>query len=195
AALEAGITVFDTARAYPGNEELVARALRGHQARLITKGGMGDGWVPDGRAKSLRADCEASLAALDGVEIDLYLVHAPDPRTPWRTTVRALAKLADDGLVRRVGVSNVSRGQLEEALALAPVAAVQVALSAHDQRSLRGGLVDYCVEAGVTVIAHSPLGGPRRARGLSQEEAERELAELLALAPNIVAIPGATRLD
>src|SRR5262245_41152776 len=175
AALDAGITVFDTARAYPGNEELVARALRGRPARLVTKGGMGDGWIPDGRAKSLRADCEASLAALDGVGIDLYLVHAPDPRTPWRTTVRAVAKLAEEGLVRRVGVSNVSRRQLEEALALAPIAAVQVALSAHNDRALRGGLVDRCLQAGVTLIAHSPLGGPRRARRLSQHEAAREL--------------------
>jgi aryl-alcohol dehydrogenase-like predicted oxidoreductase len=195
AALEAGITVFDTARAYPGNEELVARAVRGRQARVVTKGGMGEGWVPDGRAKSLRADCEASLVALGAVDIDLYLVHAPDARRPWATTVRALAKLAEERLVRRVGVSNVSRRQLEEALALAPIAAVQVALSANDDRALRGGLVECCLEAGVTVIAHSPLGGPRRGRRLPQEEAERELAQLLALAPNIVAIPGATRTE
>jgi aryl-alcohol dehydrogenase-like predicted oxidoreductase len=195
AALEAGITVFDTARAYPGGEELLARALRGRSGRVVTKGGMGEGWVPDGRAKSLRADCEASLAALDGVEIDLYLVHAPDTRTPWRTTVRALCRLAEEGLVRSVGVSNVNRRQLEEALALAPVAAVEVALSAQDDRALRGGLVERCLEAGITVIAHSPLGGPRRARRLSLDQAERELAGLLALAPNIVAIPGATRLE
>ena len=84
---------------------------------------------PDGRAKAIRADCEASLAALDGLPIDLYLLHAPDPRTPWRTSVRALARLADEGLVRRVGLANVNRTQLDEALELAPVAAVQVALS------------------------------------------------------------------
>src|SRR5262252_10801734 len=121
AALAAGITIFDTARAYAGNEELLARAVRGRPARVVTKGGMAAGWIPDGRAKTLRADCEASLAALDGVAIDLYLVHAPDPRVPWRTTVRALAKLADAGLVRRVGVANVSRPQLDEALELADV--------------------------------------------------------------------------
>jgi aryl-alcohol dehydrogenase-like predicted oxidoreductase len=193
AALEAGITIFDTARAYQGNERLLARALRCRRARVITKGGMGEGWVPDGRAKSLRADCEASLAVFEGREIDLYLVHAPDPRTPWRTTLRALAKLADDALVRSVGVSNVNRRQLEEALALAPIAAVEVALSANNESALRGGLVDLSLDAGVTLIAHSPLGGPRRARRLSQEDAERELAQVLAQAPNIVAIPGATR--
>ena len=101
AAAQAGVTVFDTARAYEDNER-APRAWRWARrgARVVTKGGMArpDGaWVPDGRAKTLRADCEASLAALGGREIDLYLLHAPDPRTPWRTSVRALAKLADEG--------------------------------------------------------------------------------------------------
>src|SRR5881394_3946501 len=124
AALEAGITVFDTARAYEGNEELLASVLRGTRARIVTKGGMAEGWVPDGRAKSIRADCEASLAALDGLPIDTYLLQA---------------------------------------LELAPIAAVQVALSVFDDRALRGGIVERCTELGIALIAHSPLGGPRRA--------------------------------
>jgi aryl-alcohol dehydrogenase-like predicted oxidoreductase/predicted kinase len=212
AAAGAGVTVFDTARAYGGNEALLARALRAcgaeASARVVTKGGMVGGWVPDGRAKAIRADCEASLAALDGLEIDLYLLHAPDPRTPWRTSVRALARLADDGLVRRVGLANVNRPQLDEALGLAPVAAVQVGLSLLDDRALRGGLVERCALAGVAVIAHSPLGGPRRAGGLARRDdlaavaearaatpAEVALAWLLALDPALVAIPGARRPD
>jgi aryl-alcohol dehydrogenase-like predicted oxidoreductase len=220
AAAEAGITVFDTARAYGlgeselgHNEGLLAGGLRrcgaDASARIVTKGGMartGGGWIPDGRARTIRADCEASLAALDGLAIDLYLVHAPDPRTPWRTTVHALARLVDDGLVRRVGLSNVNRSQLDEALGLAPVAAVQVALSPFDDRALRGGVVDRCTEAGIAVIAHSPLGGPRRAGGLARREALAEIAAarnataaevalawLLALSPTLVAIPGARR--
>src|SRR5262245_40534801 len=143
AALDAGVTVFDTARAYEGNEELLARALRGRDAQVVTKGGMarrGGVWIPDGRAKTIRADCEASLAALDGRAIDVYLIHAPDPRTPWRTSLRALARLADEGLVARVGVSNVNRRQLDEALELAPVAAVEVALSVLDDTALRSGV-------------------------------------------------------
>ena len=95
AALEEGITLFDTARTYAGNERLLARALRGSRARVVTKGGMtraGGAWVPDGRAKAIRADCEESLAALDGLPIDVYLLHAPDPRTPWSTSVRAVAR-------------------------------------------------------------------------------------------------------
>jgi len=156
AAAAAGVTVYDTARAYglgPAelghNERLLARALRrcgaDGRARVVTKGGMtraGGAWIADGRAKAIRADCEASLEALDGLPIDLYLVHAPDPRTPWATTMRALALLVDDGLVARVGVANVNLAQLDEALALAPVAAVQVGLSVLDDRALRSGVVE-----------------------------------------------------
>jgi len=196
AALDAGITVFDTARAYEGNEALLARALRGRErARVVTKGGMsrpGGAWVADGRAKAIRADCEASLVALDGLPIDVYLLHAPDPRTPWRTSMRALAKLVDEGLVRRVGVSNVNRAQLDEALELAPLAAVEVALSPFDDRALRGGVVERCEELGLALIAHSPLGGPKRARRLAGRE-EPALAWLLELSPVVVPIPGARR--
>jgi len=204
AALDAGITVFDTARAYGSSERLLARVLRGSRARLVTKGGMGPGWVPDGRAKAIRADCEASLEALDGLPIDLYLLHAPDPRTPWRTSVRALARLAEDGLVRRVGLANVNRRQLDEALELAPVAAVQMALSRFDDRARRGGLLERCEELGLAFIAHSPLGGVRRAGRLERDAelaelgakhgataAEIALAQLQALSPVIVSIPGA----
>ena len=220
AAAGAGVTVFDTARAYGlgpeelgHNERLLARALRAcgaeATARLVTKGGMtrpAGAWVPDGRAKAIRADCEASLEALDGLPIDLYLLHAPDPRTPWRTSVRALTRLVEDGLVSRVGLANVNRGQLDEALGLAPVAAVQVALSVVDDRALRVGLVERCAETGIALIAHSPLGGPRRAAGLARRQVLREIAEahgstpaevalawLLGLGPNVVAIPGARR--
>jgi aryl-alcohol dehydrogenase-like predicted oxidoreductase/predicted kinase len=220
AAAEAGITVFDTARAYGHgeaelghNERLLARALRASGAeagaRIVSKGGMartGGVWIPDGRAKAIRADCEASLAALDGLPVDLYLIHAPDPRTPWSTSVRALPRLVDEGLVRRVGVANVNRSQLDEALELAPIAAVQVALNPYNVRAIRGGVVERCAELGIAAIAHSPLGGPRRAGGLARRKelvevadargatpAEVALAWLLALSPVVVAIPGARR--
>ncbi|MGZ4296001.1 MAG: aldo/keto reductase [Solirubrobacteraceae bacterium] len=220
AAAQAGITVFDTARAYGlgaaemgHNERLVATALRrcgaAHTARIITKGGMtreGGAWLPDGRAKAIRAHCEASLAALDGLAIDIYLLHAPDPRTPWPTSVRALAALVNEGLVTRVGVSNVNRRQLDEALELAPISAVQVGLSVHDDRALRGGIVERCAELGIALIAHSPLGGVRRAASLARDQAlapiaarhgagpaEVALAWLLSLSGTVVPIPGARR--
>jgi aryl-alcohol dehydrogenase-like predicted oxidoreductase/predicted kinase len=228
AAVTAGVTVFDTAHAYGRdgtelghNERLLARVLREtgmppggpdpHPSpRIVTKGGMtrpSGAWIPDGRAKAILGDCDASLAALDGLAIDLYLIHAPDPRTPWRTSVRALARLLDQQLVSRVGLSNVNRPQLDEAIELAPVAAVEVALGVNDDRALRGGVVERCAELGIAVIAHSPLGGPRRAGTLGKRlpaladaadklaatPAEIALAWLLGLDPNVVPIPGARR--
>jgi aryl-alcohol dehydrogenase-like predicted oxidoreductase len=220
AALDAGITVFDTARTYGHgpdelghNERLLARALHDagatDRARVVTKGGMtraGGGWVPDGRAKAIRADCEASLEALDGIPIDVYLIHAPDQRTPWSTSVRALGRLVDEGLVRRVGVANVNRGQLDEALEHAPISAVQVALSPFDDGAIRGGVLERCEERGIALLAHSPLGGPRRVGSVGRQQALLDVAEargatpaevvlawLLELSPAVVPIPGARR--
>ncbi len=120
--------------------------------------------------------------------------------------MRALARLVHEGLVARVGVSNVNRAQLDEALELAPVAAVEVAVSPFDDRVLRGGIVERCAEHGITIVAHSPLGGPRRAPALARRAplaevahahdasaAEVALAWLLGLHPDLVVIPGARR--
>ncbi len=220
AALGAGVTVFDTAHAYGHgesdmghNERLLARAIRASgaegSARIVTKGGMartGDGWIPDGRAKAILAGCEASRAALDGLDIDLYLIHAPDSRTPWVTSVRALRRLLDEHVVRHVGLSNVNRQQVEAALELVPIAAVEVELSVLRDGAIRAGVVDYCEDNGIMVIAHSPLGGVRRAGSLERNSAlldvatlhattsaEVALAWLLELSPSVIAIPGARR--
>jgi aryl-alcohol dehydrogenase-like predicted oxidoreductase/predicted kinase len=221
AAVQAGITVFDTAHAYGldesdlgHNERLLAPALRDagaeRVARVVTKGGMarpGGAWRPDGRAAAIRRHCEASLTALSGVPVDCYLLHAPDPRTPWDTSVRALARLVEEGLVGRVGVSNVTRDQLDRAVELAPIAVVQVSLSVADDTALRGGVLDRCAELGLTLMAHSPLGGPRRVRRALADPllaavaarhpgagaAEVALAWLLTRSPTLVAVPGARR--
>jgi aryl-alcohol dehydrogenase-like predicted oxidoreductase len=220
AAATAGITIFDTAHAYGSddaasgqNERLLAQALRAcgadRRARIVTKGGMtriGGAWVPDGRGKSIHADCEASLEALGGLAIDLYLIHAPDPRTPWSTSVRALARLLDEGIVSHVGLSNVNRRQLEEAVDLVDVTAIEVSLSALDDAAVRGGLLGFCTERGIAVIAHSSLGGPRRARALARRPELMEIARardatpqevalawVLDLSQLMIAIPGARR--
>src|SRR5688572_14933093 len=122
AAVVAGATLLDTADAYAlddgdahHNERLIAGALDAlapaerSKVRVVTKGGLtrpGGSWVPDGRAVHLRRACEESAAAL-GAAPDLYLLHAPDPRTSFATSVRALAQLQADGLIRGAGLSNV----------------------------------------------------------------------------------------
>lgn len=221
AALDAGVTLLDTADAYclddtetGHNERLIARALEtwsGDRAGITvaTKGGLvrpRGRWVPNGRARHLRAAAEASLAALGVDRIDLYQLHAPDPRTPFATSVRALARLVDDGIAAEVGVCNVTLGQLREACDLAPIAAVQVALGPLDDDPLRNGVAEYCAGHGITLLAHSPLGGPRKARKLAKIPALRWVAErrdatphevalawLHDLAPVVVSLPGATR--
>jgi aryl-alcohol dehydrogenase-like predicted oxidoreductase/predicted kinase len=221
AALEAGVAVFDTARAYAPrdtdlghNERLIARAWRAQpkvpSARVVTKCGMrrdGAAWIPDGRARRIADDVAASLEALDGVPIDVLLLHAPDPGVSLATTGRALARTCETGIVRAVGVSNVSRKQLEELAAHAPISIVEIALGAYDDLAIRSGVVSYCLEHGIEVFAYAPLGGPERAARLAKEPMLARIAEkygatratdvflayLLAVRPEIVPVVGARR--
>jgi len=221
AALDVGVRRFDTARAYAideqelgHNEKLVARAIKSRPdlvARVITKCGMrreGGAWIPDGRARTIVEDAAASVQALDGVPIDVLLLHAPDPRVSIATSARALARVVKEGLARRVGVCNVSRKQLEEAAGEAPISTVEVALGAYDDVAIRGGVVEYCFERGIEILAHSPLGGPERARRLARDPALARiagslqaapldvfLAYLLAVRPEIVPVVGARRAE
>ena len=222
AALDAGASLLDASNAYcldgtevGHNERLIAEALRtwsGDRATIevATKGGLtrpGGKWVPDARGKSLRAACEASRRALDVDVIDLYQLHAVDPKTPFETSVRALAALQADGLVRRVGLCNVTVGQMEAARHIVEVASVQVSLSPFDDENLRNGVAEYCRDNGIQLVAYRPLGGermPRLARdaGLSEvaarhgvTPAEVVLAWLADLGPGVVPIPGATRVE
>ena len=222
-ALDAGLTFFDTADAYclddsevGHNERLISRALStwsGDRSRLViaTKGGLtrpNGQWVPDGRARHLRESCERSLKAL-GVEcIDLYQLHALDPRVPLSTSVRALAALKDEGLVARLGLCNVNVGQIDEARHSADISAVQVELSVWHDENLLNGVVQYCITHDIQLIAYRPLGGARRVRQLRHEPVLREVAESQGATPaeialawldtvssRLVSIPGPTRVE
>jgi aryl-alcohol dehydrogenase-like predicted oxidoreductase len=221
AALDAGVRIFDTARSYAlderdlgHNEKLLARALKSRPSvatRVISKCGMrrdAGAWLPDGRARTILEDAAASVEALGGAPIDVLLLHAPDPRVSMATSARALARVKEAGLARSVGVCNVSRKQLEEALGEAPIAAVQVALGAYDDLAIRSGVVGLCIERGLELFAHSPLGGPERAAKLARDHIlvriaaslqappiEVFLAYLLAVRPEIVPIVGARRAE
>ena len=151
AAFDAGVTFVDTSDAYAQddteighNERLIARALgtwSGDRSRVVvaTKGGLtrpGGRWLADGRARHLAAACEASRRGLDVERIALYQLHAPDPRTPLATSVRALDRLKRDGLVESVGLCNVNLRQLEEARAITAIDAVQVELGFWEDGAL-----------------------------------------------------------
>jgi len=220
AALDAGVRLLDTADAYclndsetGHNERLIAEALKtwkGDAGGVVvaTKGGLvrpGGRWITDGRVKHLREACLASLRALDVPAIDLYQLHAVDPRVPLETSVRALAALQQEGRIRRIGLSNVTVGQIQAARKIAAIASVQVSVSPFDDENLRNGVVEYCRDHGIQLIAYRPLGGSRLKK-LEKEPVLHQLAAahratpheivlawLLALAPNIIPIPGATR--
>ena len=162
AALDAGVTLLDTADAYcldehdiGHNERLIAQALStwsGDRSRITiaTKGGMTrpEGrWELDGRAKHLRMACERSCRALGVDRIALYQLHAPDPRTPLSTSVRALAALKRDGLIDAVGLCNVTVGQIEEARRITDIRSIQVELSVWNDASILSGVAAYCIDA------------------------------------------------
>ena len=210
AALEAGVTLLDTAHAYGDSEKIVAEALRrwaGPRPLVVTKGGLhreGEAWKNDARATTLRAQCEQSLTALG--RIDVYLLHAPDPAVALSTSVRALARLKEEGRVGAIGLSNVSLPQLREALEIAPIAAVQVGLGAYHDGPFRDGVVAFCARNGIAVQAHTPLGGVKRARNLSNDGALRKIAARHGVSEQrvvlswlcdlgIVPLPGARRVE
>jgi aryl-alcohol dehydrogenase-like predicted oxidoreductase len=95
--------------------------------------------VPDGRARHLRDACEASLKALGVERIDLYQLHAPDPRVPLSTSVRGARVTEDEGLVARIGLCNVNVGQIEDARRITEISAVQVEVSVCTTRTCSTG--------------------------------------------------------
>jgi aryl-alcohol dehydrogenase-like predicted oxidoreductase/histidinol phosphatase-like enzyme/predicted kinase len=222
-AFDAGITFLDTANAYcwdaseaGHNERLIARAIQtwtGDRSTILiaTKGGLTrpeGNWIADGRARHLRAACTASLQALGLERLPLYQLHAPDPRTPLTTSVRALDALKRDGLIAAIGLCNVNVGQIEQARQITEIASVQVELSLWCDDSLMNGVADYCFDNGIRLIAHRPLGGAARrqrvlrdpvlndvANGHDATPFEVALAWLADLSPLVLPIPGPTTLE
>lgn len=176
AALDAGMTLIDTADAYcldasetGHNERLIAKALRewnGPAAGVLvaTKGGIvreGGRWDRNGHPAHLRRACEASLKSLGVDQIGLYQLHAPDPAVPFEESVGALAELQRAGKVRWIGLSNVSVEQIRAAQRIAPIASVQNRLNPYFREALSGGVVAFCAAEGLVFLAYSPTGGGR----------------------------------
>jgi len=219
AALDAGVTLIDTAHVYTSvdeeahNERVIARALathpRGGDAFVATKGGHfragRDGFPIDGRPEVIRAHCETSLRVLGVDRIDLYQLHWPDPDVPVAESMGVFAELQQEGKIRYAGVSNFSVAQIEEARGVVEVTSVQNRFSpagAEDRPVL-----EYCAREGIAYLPYTPLDGAARARtvgsrlpafarvaeerGVSPQQVV--LAWHLAQAPVAIPIPGASR--
>ncbi|MEZ5630943.1 MAG: aldo/keto reductase [Burkholderiaceae bacterium] len=169
AALDAGVTHFDTAALYGFgvSEAMVGKVLGPHRQRftLASKCGMtveaGDGTVKpgrviDGRPESLRATCEGSLKRLKTDVIDLYYLHRWDKQVPVEDSVGALADLVRAGKIRSIGLSEVSATTLRRAHAVHPVTAVQTEYSLWT-RNPEIAVLQACRELGASFVAFSPL--------------------------------------
>ena len=168
AALDAGVTLFDTAALYGfgANESLVGRVLSRHRQRftLASKGGMAgvtgeDGAVRrviDGRPEAIRRNCEDSLRRLCTDVIDLYYLHRWDKKVPIEESVGALGDLVRAGKVRAIGLSEVSAATLRKAHAVHPIAAVQTEYSLWT-RNPEIAVLDACRELGAAFVAFSPV--------------------------------------
>jgi aryl-alcohol dehydrogenase-like predicted oxidoreductase len=205
-AVELGVNLIDTADAYGPDvsEEILAEALHPYADGLViaTKGGLtrsGPGsWSRDARPEHLREACEGSLRRLRLDRIELYQLHAPDPKVPFARSVETMAELRDEGKVRLVGLSNVSVEQLEQALAITPIASVQNRFNLTDRAS--EDVLDACEERDIGFIPWFPLatGDLARPGGALDEIAARHdaspsqiaLAWLLARSPAMLPIPG-----
>jgi len=223
AALDAGVTLIDTADAYHVHadevghgETLVAKALRSYgsdtsQVLVATKGGHlrpGDGrWTVDGRPEYIKRACDASLARLGVEAIGLYQHHRPDRRVPYADSVGALRDLLHEGKILRAGISNANPGQIREAYAILDgrLASVQNEFS-PDFRSSEPELA-LCDEMGIAFLPWSPLGGSDAAASLGRRHRtfaavavetgatpqQVTLAWMLAKSPVVVPIPGSSR--
>lgn len=223
AALDAGVTLIDTADSYHleagevgHNEELIARALGswgGDTSGVLvaTKGGHlrpGDGsWTLDGRPEHLKEAVKASAHRLGVEAVGLYQFHRPDPTVPYAESVGALAELLDAGVIVRAGISNASVAQIDEANRILGGRLVSVQNQFSPAfRSSRAEL-EHCAGLGIAFLPWSPLGGISNAAELgSKHSAFKDVATAravspqqvalaweLALADVVIPIPGASR--
>jgi aryl-alcohol dehydrogenase-like predicted oxidoreductase len=223
AALDAGVTLIDTADAYHlyagevgHNESLIAKALAAYDGDtshvvVATKGGHlrpGDGsWTLNGSPAYLKSACEASRKRLGVEAIALYQFHRPDPNVPYAESIGALRDLLDEGKILRAGISNATVAQIREANDVLGGRLVSVQNQYSPAFRSSEPELQLCDEMGIAFLPWSPLGGISRAGQLgSRHGAFGEIAKahgvspqqvclawMLAKSPVVIPIPGASR--
>jgi aryl-alcohol dehydrogenase-like predicted oxidoreductase len=208
-AVELGVNHIDTAYAYgPGHsEELIAEALYPYPSDLViaTKGGVEKpepGKVfADGRPETLRQHLESSLRRLRTETIDVYYLHRPDPNVPFVESVGALANFRDEGKVRHIALSNVSLAELQIALSVTQIVAVQNRYNVLETDAQ--DVLEFTSTQGIAFVPWGPLAAqpfspdaPLAQGGNvnGKSAAQVALRQLLERAPNVLLIPGTTRV-
>jgi len=212
-ALDAGVTLFDTAALYGfgANETLVGRVLKAHRSKIVlcSKGGMAgvkqdDGStirVIDGRPEAVRRNCEDSLRRLQTDTLDLYYLHRWDKRVPIEDSVGAMSRLVERGLVRTLGLSEVSAATLKKAHAVHPIAALQTEYSLWT-RNPEIAVLQACRDIGATFVAFSPVargfltGTPPEPAGFDAKDIRRSMPRFApeAYAANLALLSGVRHL-
>jgi len=187
-AVELNINLIDTADSYgPGtSEELIAEALFPYPSGLViaTKGGWerpGPGqWTHNASPRHLREALEGSLKRLRLDRIDVHQLHAPDNAVSFEASVEALAKLREQGKIRHVGLSNVTREHIERARKIVPIVSVQNRYSFADRES--DSVVDHCEKNNIAFLPWAPLGQARKAHEVIEKVAKKLKASPLQVA-------------
>jgi len=209
-AYELGCNFFDTADSYGPyvDEALIAEALHPYPQDLViaTKGGLvrprASRWDEDGRPEHLRQAVEGSLKRLKLERIELYQLHAPDPRVPYAESVGALAEMQRAGKIRHVGVSNVDLAQLEQARRIVTVVSVQNEYNLENRAS--EDVLAACERLGIAFLPWYPLGAGaalrssktrKLAKKMGATPAQVALAWLLSKSPAMLPIPGTSSLQ
>ncbi len=203
-AVELGVNLIDTADSYGPNvsEELIAEALYPYPPGLViaTKGGWerpGPGqWTHNASPAHLTRALEGSLERLRLDRIDVYQLHIPDPAVSFEASIETLAKLREEGKIRHVALSNVTREHVERARKIVPIVSVQNRYSFADRES--DFIVDYCRQNGIGFMPWAPMAQMRFANEALERVAKQlnatpmqvGLAWLLKRAKNILPIPG-----
>ena len=207
-AIDLGVNLIDTADSYgPGtSEELIAEALYPYPGGLViaTKGGWerpGPGqWTHNASPKHLTGALEGSLKRLRLDRIDIYQLHAPDNAVSFEASVEALAGLRQQGKIRHVALSNVTREHVERARRIVPIVSVQNRYSFADRES--DFIVDYCEQSNIAFLPWAPLGQAKEAHDAIKKLAndldatplQVALAWLLKRSKVILPIPGTSSI-
>jgi len=200
-AVEAGVTMIDTAHSYTGgeSEETIGESLSETRGNFVvaTKGGIGG--PGQGKPELLRAQIEQSLSRLKAHRIALYYLHRVDPATPIEESLGAIKEYQDSGQIEHIGISEVTVEQIERARKVVTIAAVQNEYSVAQRKY--DAVVDYCTREGLIFVPFFPLRGetPAQVADIARRHhatpQQIKLAWLLHRSPAMLPIPGTLSLD